>query len=127
MTNLLDFGMDPQEALDAPRSFAWEGDLQLETGYREDVAAELAALGRRLAPARRRSGGAGDRDRGDGVLAGASDPRKDGCALGIELLSVQVAVEVVAAALRSAPNISATSGWSTGSPELSRTRFCSET
>jgi len=83
MTNLLDFGMDPQEALDAPRSFASEGELQLETGYSETVAAGLAALGhhvvRRTAPL----GGAQAILIGtDGVLAGASDPRKDGCALG---------------------------------------------
>ena len=76
--------MDPQEAIDAPRSFAWDGELQLETGYAETVAAELAALGHRVACAATAPvGGAqaiviGD----DGVLAGASDPRKDGCALG---------------------------------------------
>jgi gamma-glutamyltranspeptidase/glutathione hydrolase len=83
MTNLLDFGMDPQEAIDAPRSFAFAGDLQLETGYSETVAAELAALGHRVV---RRSGPVGGAQAiqigADGVLAGASDPRKDGCALG---------------------------------------------
>jgi gamma-glutamyltranspeptidase / glutathione hydrolase len=83
MTNLLDFGMDPQEAIDAPRSFAWEGDLQLETGYREAVAAELAALGHRVVRRTAPVGGAQAIVIGpDGVLAGASDPRKDGCALG---------------------------------------------
>jgi gamma-glutamyltranspeptidase / glutathione hydrolase len=83
MTNLLDFGMDLQEALDAPRSFAWEGELQLETGYPEAVAAELAALGHRVVRCAGPLGGAQAITIGsDGVLAGASDPRKDGCALG---------------------------------------------
>ena len=34
VSNLLDFGIDPQAAIDAPRSFAWAGALELETGYR---------------------------------------------------------------------------------------------
>ena len=83
MTNLLDFGMDPQAAIDAPRSFASGGELQLETGYPEPVAAELAALGHRVIRRAAPLGGAQaiviDED---GVLIGASDPRKDGCALG---------------------------------------------
>ena len=54
LSNLLDFGMDPQAAIDAPRSFAEAGELQLETGYPEAVAAELAALGHRGRPPRRR-------------------------------------------------------------------------
>jgi gamma-glutamyltranspeptidase/glutathione hydrolase len=83
LTNLLDFGMDPQEALDAPRSFASDGGLQLETGYAEGVAAELAALGHRVVRRDAPLGGAQAIVIGeDGVLAGASDPRKDGCALG---------------------------------------------
>ena len=82
VSNLLDFGMDPQAAIDAPRSFAWAGALELETGYPEAVAAELAALGHRVV---RRTGPLGGAQAividGD-VLVGASDPRKDGCALG---------------------------------------------
>ena len=64
LSNLIDFGLDPQAAIDAPRSFADAGEMQLETGYSESVAAELAALGHKVArrePARRR---AGDQDRG---------------------------------------------------------------
>jgi gamma-glutamyltranspeptidase/glutathione hydrolase len=83
LTNMLDFGMDPQEALDAPRSFASDGELQLETGYAETVAAALAGLGHRVVRRTAPLGGAQAIVIGeDGLLTGASDPRKDGCALG---------------------------------------------
>jgi gamma-glutamyltranspeptidase/glutathione hydrolase len=80
--NLLDYGMDPQAAIDAPRSFADAGDLQLETGYSDAVAAELAALGHRVTRRSVPLGGAQAILIEDDVLVGASDPRKDGCALG---------------------------------------------
>ncbi len=80
--NLIDYGMDLQRAIDAPRSFADAGDLQLETGYPEAVAAELAGLGHRVVRRGVPLGGAQAIAIGDGVLVGASDPRKDGCALG---------------------------------------------
>jgi gamma-glutamyltranspeptidase/glutathione hydrolase len=84
ISNLIDFGMDPQEAIDAPRSFADAGMAWLETGYPEKVAEGLAARGHAV---RRRAmplGGAQAIaiDAETGVLTGASDPRKDGCALG---------------------------------------------
>jgi gamma-glutamyltranspeptidase/glutathione hydrolase len=83
LANLLDFAMDPQAAIDAPRSFPDAGELQLETGYPDAVAAELAALGHRVTRRASPLGGAQavviD---ARGVLVGASDPRKDGCALG---------------------------------------------
>jgi gamma-glutamyltranspeptidase/glutathione hydrolase len=82
VSNLIDFGMDPQAAIDAPRSFAATGSLELETGYAERVAADLAAIGHRVTRRRAPLGGAQAIEiRGD-VLVGASDPRKDGCALG---------------------------------------------
>jgi gamma-glutamyltranspeptidase/glutathione hydrolase len=82
--NLLDFGMDPQEAIDAPRSFTDASGLALETGYPESVAVELAALGHRVSRRTTPLGGAQAIaiDTTTGGLIGASDPRKDGCALG---------------------------------------------
>lgn len=84
ISNLLDFGLDPQTAIDAPRSFPDAGVLRLETGYPEAVAQALAARGHRVERAAAPLGGAQaiKIDAESGVLVGASDPRKDGCALG---------------------------------------------
>jgi gamma-glutamyltranspeptidase/glutathione hydrolase len=83
VTNMVDFGMDPQSAIDAPRCFAGSEGFEIETGYRPEVRAGLAALGHRMVDADGPIGGAQaiviDES---GVLQGASDPRKDGCALG---------------------------------------------
>ena len=84
ISNMVDFGLHPQAAIDAPRSFFEDGAVVLERGYEESVIAPLEAKGHAV---RRRSdplGGAQairiDHERG--VLEGASDPRKDGIALG---------------------------------------------
>jgi gamma-glutamyltranspeptidase/glutathione hydrolase len=84
LTNMVDYGMDPQEALDTPRAFARDGILQLERGAAPAVGAALARLGHEVVPAAKPLGGgqiiALDHERG--VLIGGSDPRKDGLALG---------------------------------------------
>ncbi len=84
VTNMVDFGMSPQAALDAPRSFADEGVLKVERGYSRAVMQELADMGHRITvPEVPLGGGQIVRiDHARGVLEGASDPRKDGCALG---------------------------------------------
>jgi gamma-glutamyltranspeptidase/glutathione hydrolase len=84
MSNMVDFGMDPQAAIDAPRSFGEAGDLQLETGYHTDVAADLTRRGHRVTWRDMPLGGAQSItiDLANDVLIGASDPRKDGCAIG---------------------------------------------
>jgi gamma-glutamyltranspeptidase / glutathione hydrolase len=84
MTNVFHYGMDPQTAIDTPRVF-FDGDTVLvEESLPEAVVAGLRQLGHRIAPRPMPWGGAQvvmiDRDKG--VLAGASDPRKDGMALG---------------------------------------------
>ena len=83
-SNLLDFGMDLQEAIDAPRSIAEQGVLKLERGYPEATRRALVALGHRVVePDGPLGGGQAIRiDHARGLLIGASDPRKDGCALG---------------------------------------------
>lgn len=83
VSNLVDFGMDLQSAIDAPRCFAAPEGLRVESGYSPAARAELAALGHRVLPAEKPIGGAQAIIlHPDGVLEGASDPRKDGCALG---------------------------------------------
>jgi gamma-glutamyltranspeptidase/glutathione hydrolase len=82
-SNLVDFGMDPQEAIDAPRAFSDAGSLKMENGYSNVVRQELADMGHDVVTPDTAIGGAQAIDiRLDGVLVGASDPRKDGCALG---------------------------------------------
>jgi gamma-glutamyltranspeptidase/glutathione hydrolase len=85
--NMVQFGMDPQAALDAPR-FNWLHDLKvmLETSTDLDVHEALAKRGHELAPRDQPMYfGAGQvivRDPDTGVLIGGSEPRNDGAAVG---------------------------------------------
>lgn len=84
LTNLIDYGMDPQEAIDSPRVFHMGGHLDIERGLGEDVMQALAALGHSVRRPEMPWGGGQciAIDWENGTLAGGSDPRKDGCALG---------------------------------------------
>jgi len=84
MTNVFHYGMDPQTAVDTPRVF-FDGDAVLvEESVPQTVVAGLKQLGHQVAARRMPWGGAQvvQIDRDSGILAGASDPRKDGQALG---------------------------------------------
>jgi gamma-glutamyltranspeptidase/glutathione hydrolase len=84
MSNMLDYGMDAQEALDCPRVFFEGGDLLIEQGVPPATAQRLAAMGHSV-KLREDPWGGGQIvqvDRANGVLIGASDARKDGLALG---------------------------------------------
>ncbi len=84
MSNMVDFGMDAQSAIDAPRCFDDGSKMDMERGYDSAVRAKLAAMGHNMTVPDTPLGGAQaiiiDQERG--VLSGASDPRKDGIALG---------------------------------------------
>lgn len=83
LTNLIDFNMDIQTAIDAPRAFATEGELQLENTFAPEVMQELADMGHKVtAPPTAIGGAQAIIMHENGVLEGGSDPRKDGCALG---------------------------------------------
>ena len=75
--------MDQQTAVDGPRSFSGPDGMQVERGYSDAVRAELAAMGHDVSIPNDPLGGAQNILLDDsGILIGASDPRKDGCALG---------------------------------------------
>ena len=84
ITNIVDFGMDVQAAIDFPRVFHHGDTLGIESGIDDAVVAGLAALGHDPYRVSKPLGGgqAIHIDWHSGVLTGGSDPRKDGCALG---------------------------------------------
>ncbi|MCZ6634056.1 MAG: gamma-glutamyltransferase [bacterium] len=95
ISNLLDFGMDVQEAVEAPRWVSWPGtdpaaietplELRVERRFEQEVIAELEERGHRVSWME--DWGAGGavqlilRDE-HGTLCGGSDPRAGGVALG---------------------------------------------
>jgi gamma-glutamyltranspeptidase/glutathione hydrolase len=84
MLNVVDYGMDVQQAIDAPRVF-FEGDeTVIEHGIPAQTVQGLKDRGHKVTQAASPWGGAQminiDWDRG--VLIAGSEPRKDGCALG---------------------------------------------
>ena len=84
ISNIVDYGMDVQAAIDHPRMF-FEGEkTEVERGVPAATIEGLKARGHQVAVREAPWGGGQaikiDWDRG--VLIGGSDPRKDGCALG---------------------------------------------
>jgi len=88
LINLIDFGMNLQEAMDCPRIRHLKGmEVYLEEGISEETASALAQRGhsivRQISPINQVGGGQAIYfDRDQNVLLGASDRRKDGCAIG---------------------------------------------
>ncbi|MFK7744768.1 MAG: gamma-glutamyltransferase [Roseobacter sp.] len=83
VSNLVDFGMDPQASIDAPRAFSDAGDMKVERGYSDQVRQELSDLGHDVSIPETAIGGAqAIMIHENGVLEAGSDARKDGCALG---------------------------------------------
>ena len=84
LANMFDFGMDPQEALDNQRAFFDGGKVLVEQSASSELRQGLIAKGHDVAERKLPWGGGQiiQVDRARGTLIGASDPRKDGCALG---------------------------------------------
>ncbi|HWA63357.1 MAG TPA: gamma-glutamyltransferase family protein [Caulobacteraceae bacterium] len=97
LTGLIDAGLDVQAACELPRWSMWPGtdpadrpnpyELRVETRLGDEALAGLAARGHRLKPTGAWGGtGAAQiiaRDPATGVLAGGSDPRAEGLAMGL--------------------------------------------
>ena len=85
--NTVDFGMNPQSALDAPR-WQWTGGkrFEIEAGFPNNTAQELARRGHDIVPAvDSMTFGRGQviwRDVDSGVLAGGTEMRTDGAVVG---------------------------------------------
>jgi gamma-glutamyltranspeptidase/glutathione hydrolase len=84
LVNLIDFGMNVQEAGEAARVRHTSAGLAVESAIAEGVRAELARRGHRIVPGSDVFGGFQGIliDPATGVLMGGSDPRKDGLAVG---------------------------------------------
>ncbi|MEP9377178.1 gamma-glutamyltransferase [Aquabacter sp. CN5-332] len=84
LSNLIDYGMDMQQAADAPRCFPQDGKVMVEHTVPEATRARLAEIGHPVELRADPIGGAQAIriDPETNVLSGCSDPRKDGCALG---------------------------------------------
>ncbi len=97
LQNLLESSMSPQQAVEAPRWHSFPGtdpatlgsrlELRVEEGFPPETLAELARRGHRVVPAPSPEGGGGAQailvDHARGTYLGASDPRVDGCAIGL--------------------------------------------
>ncbi len=84
LANLIDFGMDAQEAGDAPRFRHSGGAVLLESAFDPEVLNALKRKGHTVACAIDAWGGYQGIliDPRSGILMGGSDPRKDGLAIG---------------------------------------------
>ncbi len=86
LTRLFDYGLDVQEAMDAPRFMAdpFTGDVEMEEAVPDDIRNKLSAIGHSISNPEKPIGGSQAImiDPDTGVLTGGSDPRKDGCAIG---------------------------------------------
>jgi gamma-glutamyltranspeptidase / glutathione hydrolase len=85
ISNLIDFDMDPQSALDAPRFRMWEDHtIGLEEDLSNSVIRDLESLGHRIKAktTAEEFGGGQVILIDDETLYGGSDKRKDGCASG---------------------------------------------
>ena len=81
---VLDRGLDPQQAIEAPRVFAFRNKVRVERAVAEPIIEDLRHRGHDIDVATVPLGGCQaiwiDHERG--VLIGGSEPRNDGVALG---------------------------------------------
>jgi len=97
LLNLVESGMGLQQAVEAPRWHSFPGtdpatlgsqfELRVEEGFPPETLVDLERRGHRVMPAASPEGGGGAQailvDHTRGAYLGASDPRVDGCAIGL--------------------------------------------
>jgi gamma-glutamyltranspeptidase/glutathione hydrolase len=97
LLNIEESGMNIQQAVEAPRWQSFPGtdpstrdedfELRMESGFPEGTVQDLERRGHRVRPLVALEGGGGAQailvDVERGVYGGASDPRVDGCAVGL--------------------------------------------
>ncbi len=84
LVNLLDHGMTPQQAVEAPRVWTQGGPLEIEPGIPDATAVALSARGHDVLRVRRIAGGMNAVAFGeDGMMTGAACWRADGTPIGI--------------------------------------------
>lgn len=84
LVDILDFGMDPQQALGDPHIVNRNGSTDIEAGTEaESMASELEALGHEVNIRDLNSGLHAIQINEDGALVGAADPRREGLASGL--------------------------------------------
>lgn len=82
--NMIDHGMSPQEAVEAPRVWTEGGPLELEPAYDAELAKALEARGHSIARVNRIAGGMSMVSfADDGLLTGAACWRADGTPVGL--------------------------------------------
>ncbi len=94
-SHIVDGGLSVQQAIEAPRWMSFPGtdpantaaplELRMEDGFPDATIATLSSLGHNIRPMGEVESGGGAQviAVGDGVFIGGSDPRVDGCAIGI--------------------------------------------
>ncbi len=86
LTNIIDYAMDPQSALDMPRVFGMGNVVEIERSLPDETVQGLIQRGHTIDYVDQASPHGGGQailiDHERGILSGGSDPRKDGCALG---------------------------------------------
>ena len=85
LNNIIDYNMNVQESIDFPRAFFFNNQYNIEHNFDDSIKNKLETVGHRMKYANSPHGGgqAIQVDFNQGIFIGGSDPRKDGCALGL--------------------------------------------
>jgi gamma-glutamyltranspeptidase/glutathione hydrolase len=83
IVNVIDHGMSPQEAVEAPRLWTLGEDVEVEPGFDSAALADLERRGHRITPLPIVGAGMGMIHFSEGMMTGASCWRADGTPIGL--------------------------------------------